>query len=1589
MGKAFGDGFNKGSGGEVDHAKIMGHNQSKSGSFGLTAGRLFGKGFTKGSEAIVRGGEKFFAKSGGNSGRAFSGAFSRGMGRGGGSSIFMSMGLRIMALGPIIGVVIGAISNLVSGLFAIGSAAASASQSLVALVNVFGAVVQGGVVALVAFGGLGKALSAGMQSAAASTGKAAEDMKEKARDAAEAVRDAMEGLRDAQENAAENIADAIKQIADAKQNLSDTYRDAAQAEKDAIEQVRDAEEALADQHDAVRDAQEALTEARIEAKERLIDLQFAEEGGALAERRAAMELSDARWELNAASELPADNRLRQEAQLAYEEADLNLRMIKERNGDNAEELKKVKKEGINGMDEVVSAQQQLQDAQDGVRDAVEDVNDALRNQRQVHVDNARAIADAQEALAEAQENLTDVREDGAESVRDAKEALRDALAAQREANDGMAAGSEEALKYQEELAKLSPPARRFVEYLLSIMDKLKSLRTAAQAGLFPGLQSALETLVNGPLFPALKTMMFDTGKAIGDAAQSIADDLSSGPFVKSFGNVAGQNATIIRRLGKVVGDLARAFFAMMDAARPLTNRFTKWLVQWADGVRKTTELKNRTGDLTKTFNRAGDRMKVIIDIAKNLWEGLRDIGGIGDDSGMKLLRVFRRSTQAFADFTDKAKNRKMLRKFFDDTATNFIAISGLIKTVGGAFIRLGDNPAIGKIATQLEPVVKKLEDLIDDMTTHSGGKLVKFIDSLVDAFAAITKSRAINVFLDVFTGFFKIVAKLLNMPVVGDFLKLLMKITAALYAIKIIKTFPGIKQLSSGMGMLFGKNAEGVRGFTRLRGAISTAAGNAKAWIGLRAELLKTKVQALWGSKAMVGIRNGAKKAASAVADLAKKFAQSAAGQKLLNFFMIIGNGIMKAMKIAASLMFGPWGLAIAAVIGIFILLYKKVDWFRKGVDFMVDKVKDAFWGIVHAAQDLWDKLFGHSIFPDMIEAFKNFVGGIKDFFTKDIPNAFKRPIDFLKDHWPEILAILTGPTGLAVLFIVRHKDKIINAFKAAKDWVVGKFKQAWAGLKLIFTDPVKAAKNILTNLLGPSKAGSIIHWFKAAKDWVVGKFKRAWEGLKLIFTDPVQAAKNVLINLLGPDRASSIISWFKSAKEWIFGVFARAWEGLKLLITDPVEAAKNVIRNLIGPGGPFRSSFANAVEAIGNIWDDLRRLAAVPVNFIIGTVYNDGIRAALNLLPGVDLAKANEVSWASGTAQVLPGYSPGRDIHRFYSPSAGFLNLSGGEAIMRPEFTKAVGGAGGIDRLNSMARRGMEFASGGVFPVPRGWYIERSPYNLGHDGVDINHPNDSGPTGQGGTVPFMSATDGTVAYVGEGRGYGLATFINSKYGQLVYGHAYPGSTRTKAGQGVSAGDLLGLIGTTGNSSAPHLHFGFPGGTFNQAMAVLQGTASVAASAAAPSPEEQQKDKWWSAVTKLPGMMKDVWEKVKSMVSKGGEWWDMFSKVGRGVLNDAVDWANDKIPNRFLPDNPIHHFDNGGIAAGLGYLPKRTPMPERVLSPRQTQAFERLVDMLDSRGGVGGNNITVHVPHEASARDVVNGIVYELRRMERGGRYAR
>ena len=84
------------------------------------------------------------------------------------------------------------------------------------------------------------------------------------------------------------------------------------------------------------------------------------------------------------------------------------------------------------------------------------------------------------------------------------------------------------------------------------------------------------------------------------------------------------------------------------------------------------------------------------------------------------------------------------------------------------------------------------------------------------------------------------------------------------------------------------------------------------------------------------------------------------------------------------------------------------------------------------------------------------------------------------------------------------------------------------------------------------------------------------------------------------------------------------------------------------------------------------------------------------------------------------------------------------------------------------------------------------------HEGMDF--------TANTGT-PIYATGDGVVVSADNSKsGYGNHIEISHGYGYLtLYGHLSKYNCR--AGQGVKRGDIIGYVGSTGRSEAPHLHF--------------------------------------------------------------------------------------------------------------------------------------------------------------------------------------
>lgn len=94
--------------------------------------------------------------------------------------------------------------------------------------------------------------------------------------------------------------------------------------------------------------------------------------------------------------------------------------------------------------------------------------------------------------------------------------------------------------------------------------------------------------------------------------------------------------------------------------------------------------------------------------------------------------------------------------------------------------------------------------------------------------------------------------------------------------------------------------------------------------------------------------------------------------------------------------------------------------------------------------------------------------------------------------------------------------------------------------------------------------------------------------------------------------------------------------------------------------------------------------------------------------------------------------------------------------------------------------------------------FLSGNDYFSGHLGIDI-----AAATG----APVYAADSGVVVYAGPiGGGYGNMIMIDHGNGyHTLYAHL--SSINVRCGQSVLQGNLIGLAGSTGNSTGPHLHF--------------------------------------------------------------------------------------------------------------------------------------------------------------------------------------
>lgn len=396
--------------------------------------------------------------------------------------------------------------------------------------------------------------------------------------------------------------------------------------------------------------------------------------------------------------------------------------------------------------------------------------------------------------------------------------------------------------------------------------------------------------------------------------------------------------------------------------------------------------------------------------------------------------------------------------------------------------------------------------------------------------------------------------------------------------------------------------------------------------------------------------------------------------------------------------------------------------------------------------------------------------------------------------QWLLNAAMSANPLGIIILLIAAFVAAIILAWNNSETFraiVVG----AWDG--------IKAAALGVANWF----TGTLVPWFTGVLDSIKGGFTTAgeWVGARL---EDIRAAGQ----RVGEFFMVDIPNFFQSSRDLVVGKVTDLKDQLLARLEDIKAGGRRVgefftvdipnffqsARDLVmGKVTDLKDSAINAFQGLTDgtraALDGIRSAAAQPVNFVITTVYMNGLR---KLVQGVvDLFKLDFNLPTIEPIQLARGAIMGDGKRPILWNEAGpesYIPLNGSQRSK--------------DLWVETGRRlgAIPMAEGGIWPAS-GTITSGYGYRVGpfygaelHDGIDI---------GAALGAAVVAALPGIVNYAGVNGGYGNYVRIDHGGGlQTFYGHL--SQILTSVGTMVEAGSLIGLVGSTGASTGPHLHFG-------------------------------------------------------------------------------------------------------------------------------------------------------------------------------------
>lgn len=303
-----------------------------------------------------------------------------------------------------------------------------------------------------------------------------------------------------------------------------------------------------------------------------------------------------------------------------------------------------------------------------------------------------------------------------------------------------------------------------------------------------------------------------------------------------------------------------------------------------------------------------------------------------------------------------------------------------------------------------------------------------------------------------------------------------------------------------------------------------------------------------------------------------------------LAIVLAVAAGVLKAVAVAqrllnAAMAMNPVGLIVLAVVGLIAALvfaYRKVAWFRDGVN--------AAWGWIKRAASAFMGWFRGTAVPALAKAWtriKEAAAKFAQWFAQVAWPAIKKVIGYVIGYyrtlWSVAKVVWKGILGAVRGYVAYFRHVAWPAIKFVVGAVAKGFQGVWAVAKAVWPrvrDAVNAVRVWFTQTALPA-IKKFVEGVKTTFQTVKGAAQTAWSGVKAAVTGPIDTIKSAVQGL--KDLLGNLWNGVASAAQTAADAVQSAWNGITSLVpgTQPGEQNRWM-------GGPVTAGWHGWVGELG-----------------------------------------------------------------------------------------------------------------------------------------------------------------------------------------------------------------------------------------------------------------------------------------------------------------------------------------------------------------------------------------------------------------------